>query len=426
MSRAERFAVLAVGPDGIDVLDTAAAPRSIPWRQAPGDDPAAILDAFRDVVDAELARLLAGARLDLWLDDAWLRWASVPWSGGQWMSAAQRAQARLFLDALTADAASVDRCAWDDAGFGAPRMAVGAPSALVDGLAAHCAERGLVPERVLPRGVGVWNALDLARGDAGAVLIVSRPDHVVFLRGEGGVRQAVAVVARGADRVSTEVLFRRLCLRDPAFAGTARPLLVGADDEAGTIAERRTESDGLACAARHGESEPLVLHRRPPGLRGWRASVLLAAVALLAAGIAAWTSATLRLQAEDERGAAQRRADAAARPVPAPRVADAAIAAANQAVRQLNVPVVALLRAARPSKAAPVFLLGIDLADAGRGGNTVRIAAEADDGYAMADYVQYLRGAMPFRAAWLVRHDEIAEEGAGEGVRFVVEAEWRE
>ena len=74
-----------------------------------------------------------------------------------------------------------------------------------------------------------------------------------------------------------------------------------------------------------------------------------------------------------------------------------------------------------------MFLLGVDLADSGRGGNTVRVAAEADSGYDMANYVGFLGSSPPFRSAWLVRHEEtLAEKSGNQGLRFVVEAQWRE
>lgn len=433
MWRAERSAVLAVTTAGLHLFDgaQAAAARYKPWRGAAPAGPLVLLDEFRTVMDESFAAGLAGVRLDLWIDDAWLRWAPVPWSNGQWSPAALEAQCRMFV-LMHQDGEDEDtRCAWENAAYGEPRVAVGVHSPLIEGLIAHCAALGVAPERVLPLGIGVWNALGLRNTAEPAVLMVSLADHVVFVRGLGRMRQAVVVLARGGDRTSTEVLFGRLGLRDPAYAHATARVWVGfgadEDESAGRIAVSRQVFGGAGANAEERAAEALALWRRPPGGRGWRGVALAAGVALILGGVVALAMASRRLDAESSRRAAQARAQESSRLPAAPRVPEATIAVANQAVRQLNVPVLRLLKALRPPRDIPVFLLGVDLADSGRGGNTVRVAAEADSGYDMANYVGFLGSSPPFRSAWLVRHEEtLAEKSGNQGLRFVVEAQWRE
>lgn len=435
MLRVERSVVVAVTTAGLYLYgsgaETAAVPRHKPWRSSSPASPLALLDEFRLVMDESFAENLAGARVELWIDDTWLHWALVPWSNGQWSRKTLEAQSRMFVLAQQDSEDEDYRCAWEDATYGEPRMAVGLLSQLADGLIAHCAGLGVALDRVLPLGIGIWNALGSRTTAEPTVLMVSLPDHVVFVRGLGRVRQAVGVLARGGDQTPTEVLFGRLCLRDPAYAHALTRVWVGfgadADESASRIAGGRQVFDEAGSKAGESVPEALALWRRPPGGRGWRGLALAAGVAVLLGGVAALAMTSSRLEAESSRRAALARAQESSRLPVAPRVPEATIAVANQAVRQLNVPVVQLLKALRPPRDIPVFLLSVDLADSGRGGNTVRVAAEANTGFDMANYVGFLGSSLPFRSAWLVRHEETSpEKGGGQGLRFVVEAQWRE
>jgi len=159
----------------------------------------------------------------------------------------------------------------------------------------------------------------------------------------------------------------------------------------------------------------------------WAAAASLAAALL--GGIEAWQLAR-QAQAAEAEWAALREA-----PAPVLRQASwsredlARAAAVNAAVRELNLPISALLAALQPPADLHVAVLGVDVAsgapaEAG-GSSRVKITAQAPSGVDMAHYVAYVAQRRPFDGAYLVRH-EIAMEVPERPWRFMVEASWKD
>jgi hypothetical protein len=100
----------------------------------------------------------------------------------------------------------------------------------------------------------------------------------------------------------------------------------------------------------------------------------------------------------------------------------------NAAVRELNLPISALLAALQPPADLRVAVLGVDVtsgAQAAAGTSSVKISAQARAGADMARYVAYVAQRRPFDSAYLVRH-EIAGDAPDRPYRFTVEAAWKE
>jgi hypothetical protein len=98
------------------------------------------------------------------------------------------------------------------------------------------------------------------------------------------------------------------------------------------------------------------------------------------------------------------------------------VRAVNKAVRELNLPIAAILRALRPPRDIRVAVLGVDAASSEA--QSIKIVAEAASGAEMARYVGVISGREPFSAAYLIKH-EIDEKSPGRPYRFTVDAPWR-
>ncbi len=102
------------------------------------------------------------------------------------------------------------------------------------------------------------------------------------------------------------------------------------------------------------------------------------------------------------------------------------VAAANAAIRQLNLPVAQLLSALQPPKDIRVALLGIDLSDGVNGSSAAKfkLNAETLSGEDMTRYVGFLATRKPFVNAYLVRH-EVMQNMPEMPWRFTLELTWQ-
>ena len=161
----------------------------------------------------------------------------------------------------------------------------------------------------------------------------------------------------------------------------------------------------------------------------WRALFLL--VALLALG---WASARWVIQ----RDAIQQLSAELRRTQPAPivkpvrsaaqqRELDSHAKAVSEAVRQLNLPIIALLKEIQPPKDIRIALLGLDVSGKTNGegqGGPLKITAEARTPQEMTTYVAFLADKPMFESVYLVKH-ELNAASAEKPYRFLLEAQWR-
>jgi hypothetical protein len=131
--------------------------------------------------------------------------------------------------------------------------------------------------------------------------------------------------------------------------------------------------------------------------------------------------------------AAERQARMPALPVPPKWTREelGRVRAVNAAIREINLPIGAVLRALQPPRDIRVALLGIaveptsaDLGSADAQRATLKISAESASGTEMTRYVGYLAGRPPLERAYLVSH--VVEAGSAYPYRFTVEVAWRE
>src|SRR5690606_30983294 len=138
----------------------------------------------------------------------------------------------------------------------------------------------------------------------------------------------------------------------------------------------------------------------------WRRGlVALAALAAAAMLLLAW-QASRQLQGEARLAAVRDTPPPVAEAPRWSREDQARARAVNATVRQLNLPVPALLRALRPPPDIAVAVLSVELlAGAAQDSAGVRLTAEAQTAADMARYVAFVAERRPFVGAYLVRHE---------------------
>lgn len=408
------------------------------WREMPRTD---------GVVLRELRVLVA---------DGWLTWATLPWSDGLADSATADAYVRAQLAAGGTPCDAADAVCVDDAAYGRPRAVARFPVGVMDALARFAASLGVALRSVCPLSVAAWTAAPrggtfaLAVLDEGLTAVVQGGRRI----GEVIVRGPLGEVAEGDAPVrALQGLWNRLRARDPQFA--ALPCLAVLDlaqvtgnaafpDAAlptglqhlkwpaqplGAPPSRRLQLAALF--ASRTASRPSGLDAMPAaGARPWLRWAAAAAVAAALLGVAqAWQLAR-QVQATQVEWTALREAPApVVRHAPWSREDLARVQAVNTAVRELNLPISALLAALQPPGDLRVAVLGVDVASGAPavagGPSSVKISAQARSGADMARYVAYVAQRRPFGSAYLVRH-EIATEASDRPYRFTVEAQWKD
>jgi len=373
--------------------------------------------------------------------DTWLASTRLPWSSSLRSAVTAEAYARAQLAAAGYELTLGELIRMDDAGYGEPRLVVAYPVALMQALQALAHERGAVLCAVLPMSVAAW-ALP-QRSGAPALGVI---DEGITLVAQGGRRIAEVHVrgqgAQGESRANgLKPLWQRLRLRDAELGASARLAVL---DLSGGVG--RADLELLPSELPKGAPQPQVSLRlqlarlsmtRKLALDAVdaRAAVsmlqgLAAGVALLVAGMAllhAWQAAGV--------GRAARAALSAAQLAPSAQVGKswsredvARVQAVNQAVRELNMPIAAVLTALRPPRDLHAAVLSVEVGAAAAetaGRSTLRIVAEAQAAVDMTRYVAFLAERKHLNGAYLTRH-EIAEDAPGRPYRFTVEAVWKD
>lgn len=388
-----------------------------------------------------LPALPAGTAMRVLVSDRWLGAVTMPWNPAAQDRDALMLAARGKLAAAGFDTGSGDTIKVAEARFGAPRLTIDYPAALVNALAQGAARLDARLVSVLPLSVAGW-ALARRHGALAALALVE-DGLLALVRGgscpdELTVRAGVA--GSGAGHAGLLAFWQRLSLRDPQLGRLAHVGLL--DVRAGQGAPAPLPFVALAVPPAPGAlSVPpglrlaaLLQHLRDPldAVAGappvsMSRLALVAGAALLAAGAAAQAVRTSQeVHAWEE---------AAARAVPrtrqAPRVLPwsaqelARVQAVNVAVRELNLPFGAILRTLAPPPELRVAVLSVNTAPSRSStqASSVKIVAEARTGAEMARYVAFLAERKPFTGAYLVEH-EIDETAPERPYRFTLEAAW--
>jgi len=378
----------------------------------------------------------APRRIHAVVADKWLALASLPWSGALRQPAAAEAFARGQLMQAGHEVQAGDLLRLDDAGFAQPRLAVAYPAPLMDALQALAARCGAGLASVLPMSAAAWAVAPHAAG----VLAVLDQGQVLLAQGAG---RLVEVTRREGGVAELQALWQRMQLRDPRLAGQVGPGGLPVLDLAPTpespaqaipglepvelpqpvrSMSRALQLAGLATARRLALDAVAAETAAPRWRWALAAAVLLAAGGLSAQAWQAW---------QRSQGLAQQLAEARERSLPPPpaplaRSEQVRVPAVNAAIRELNLPVAALLQALQPPRDIRIAVLGVDVVGAAPGANTaLKISGEALTGAEMARYVAFVASRKPFTGAYLTRH-EIDESTPERPFRFTVEATWND
>lgn len=401
--------------------------------------------------------------LHVWLADPWVAMDLVPWSDGFLREASAMALARSHLMAQGYEVHGADRVRLDDAPMGQPRLAVAYPGEVLAWLEDHARAWSLRLRSVRVASLACWSVFGR---NASVPMLAVLHDEALVIMGAPGSRVRGAHLAEwhavpldggaridptGAPSSDSDVVqqlahgWRRLGLRFPQWASTTDlPLLDGRLGD-----PRRTEWPAPFVSmktrmASTGELDPslgdvlvgLVDAAPPHALDAVsdqrpRKAVLVPLAVGLCLGLlllGSMAGSRTRLKASIEASVAQH-SQPAALSVPANPLTKqelARIPAVNQAIRQLNLPVHALLHSLEPPQDLRVAVLSVD--SVGRGGpsrqsSSVRIVAQAPSSADMMRYVAFVSGRRPFTGAYLRKHEWV--DGATEKqVRFTLEATW--
>lgn len=429
-----------------------------------------IAETGKAIADTSVDKRPAIAQIKVLISEAWLPTISVPWNPACMTAATAQAYAQAQLRAAGFEFSSVDEIRLDDAPYGQPRVVVAYPSVLLEALGnlARNMEARLVS--VLPLGlaggVSMQQQLPAASGveQTGFALALIEDQQVTFVRYAG--KQLLQLISRSLRHSTGEDTHRqdaaravlaqwqRIQLRD-AQAATIEHLHV-LNLERTAAAEEKDNDEWIevdlppdaSLAAITPMPRALQLARCTADLRHPMAARTgvqnastsrsrwpLAVAALTVAAVslfAAWRTAHEVEMLHQRTRVAVDSAQPDRRPATLSREEKTRIVAVNAAIRQMNMPVAALLEAMPPPKDIRVALLSVDLtgqsqtaAAASNPTSTLRITAEARTGEEMASYVAFLADRRPFIAAYLMRH-EVMETQAEKPYRFTLEAVWQE
>jgi hypothetical protein len=397
----------------------------------------------------QVPAMSAGSEMRVVVADNWLAAATVPWSPAMQQAAGAASAARARLAAAGFRIAPGDTVRVDEAPFGAPCLAIGYPAALLGALAQAAGGVNARLASVLPLTVAGWTLARRNGHGAPAALALLDDGLIALARGSGGGRarpdELTVRSAHGAPDAGghgLHALWQRLCLRDPQLAAVADVAVLDLGTQRGSVPDPgkpfvlcdvTAPGDGPAatpglCLAAHTRlrRDPLDAVEGGQALSVRRA-VLLAGAVLLAAAMAAQavqaTKAARGLQTGLDRAASS--TAAAPRAVNWSREELARVQAANVAIRELNLPFSAILRALAPPADLRVAVLSVTTAASRSSAqaSSVKIVAEARTGAEMARYVAFLAERRPLTGAYLTGH-EIDETSAERPYRFTLEASW--
>ena len=377
--------------------------------------------------------------------DIWLAQVSLPWS------AAMKRNESAQENACDMIATAGFKGSWarpvriSDAPYGVPRLAVAYPQAVLATMEKLAARLGARLDSLQPFSVAAWEAaLPKNRYAFQALMLIDR--GWIALLAVPGLQgaQAGEIVARRSSVHETfpfrtvQANWQRACLRQPQWAAFERiGVLSFAETKSDDVKpglpfevfKLRHEDDvDIAPALLLAEKVKPACHaldavfRHAPPSTAQR--VALALCTLLIAAMSALLFSNARsIDAFNAHLGDMRPLVKQAIPESAwSREESSRIRAVNTAIRELNLPIGAILRALQPPQELHVAVLGVDAAS-GASARTIRVTAEAPTGEDMAQYVKFISERHPLFSAYLIRH-EIIETASGHPYRFTVDAQW--
>ncbi|MCW5261269.1 hypothetical protein D5045_14105 [Verminephrobacter eiseniae] len=394
------------------------------------------------------------------LADAWLAAVRLAWSQALTRPETAQRYARSQCLAAGLELLAQDVIRIDDAPFEACRLAIVYPQALLSILGQWAQRMGGQLASVQPLSVAAWMLLRRnGRNDpqgrkpkpgsaAQAVVVLDGASITIahsLARSRWGSAWMDGLSQRhapgGHSSASTVAqAWQRLCLREPGLSAVGAVAVLDFSDAdpqpagPGVWAPPfvRLERQGAwieTAAAAHALSlQWRPAPWRPASWRMWQWVVVAALGVVFSALVAQLTREVSSVATLRAKTAAMERAR---QPVTAKKTWSrqevAHVQAVNRAIRELNLPIDALMNALVAPKDIRVAVLGMEtLGKATHAPSQtagIKILAQACSGADMARYVVFVSGRKPFSGAHLVRH-EILDKGQNCPYRFTVEARW--
>lgn len=379
--------------------------------------------------------------------DSWLNQVCIPWSSALQEPLAAHAYMRSQLMLAACEWHDGDTIRSDDAAFGMPRLIVSYPAGLLAALTLLATNLKSSLGSVLPLSTAAWRQKKKTGGSR--VLALLDDDWMLIAQGARRVTDVQVRTGFGEEDTSSSLIpalvsqWKRMRLRDSRLQDVERLQVLALRPNLRRAGEAVSEIEWMILPAQQTGSivsvpvqlaqlasqSCLALDAIPIVQARGRRYRLLAAVTLIfaaAMGALAWQSST-RLRAVEARLIAQRKVPSAVMKAPRWSKEEAArIQAVNSAIREMNLPIGALMAALQAPREIQVALLSVDFSRPGASEQSVaRIQAEARTGADMARYVSFLSDRAPFSGAYLTRH-EIAVTEPEQPYRFTVEVSWRD
>jgi hypothetical protein len=388
---------------------------------------------------------------DLWIiiADVWLASASLPWSQALLDSESARRFACDYLQKQGFDVTFTDDIHLDDAAYGMPRLVVAYPEGLLRILAQYTSQWGAQWRSMRPCSVLAWNVLSHKHPGLQALMYDDRENVTLCLafaqRHSGRARLLeIKRFSCPAERSRSDALKRiweRQCLRRPQGRDIGEIVVLDASGQGGKgdyptpfvspeepFHELKTGKDWLDAYANTGIHA--LDHARLPR-RTWRHwSVVFLLVLIVSGLVVEYGMQSRRISALRLAWREAQEAPHVARVEPTlSREESQRASAVNLAIRELNLPIRAVLEALRPPRDIRVAVLQVEtsIAKSENEANLLKITAEAPSSSEMTRYVAYVSDRRPFVRAYLVRH-EIVDQNDNfiARFRFMMEAEWRD
>lgn len=385
-----------------------------------------------------------GVDLRVVIADRWLAMASLPWTDALLRTETAREFARDYLGQLGFDVSIADIIRFDGLPYGQSRWVVAYPRVLLERIM-ECAARWDVRCRSV-RPMSVLVCMELCRRpESEAFAIVGDETVTLGLLDSAGRWQSHQVrdinITSLDEPVSLphlQLAWRRWGLRQ-ALIGRVNEVTVIDATEAGNFQRVVTlPFVSVEDIRYHLRGNVLWLKKFstrcdldaidtavPPGLFQ-RFLMVCAAVVVLGLFMRVWGQHGQLQDTRAEYESVHSARNAPVKTVRWTREEQKRVAAVNAAIRQLNMPVDAVLQALSPPEGIRVAVLSIDTesTQAEQFANRLKISAEAPTASDMTKYVAFVAGRKPFTRAYLTRHD--VSDDAEKRLRFIVEAQWND
>ena len=429
----------------------------------------ALMNALDSLPDNPFDEATPATALHVWVADHWVAMEVVPWSDAFLQEASALALARVSMSEEGHEVQGGDLMRLDDAPLGQPRLAVAYPHEMLTWLAERAQAWSLRLCSVRVASVACWSAMGgsstmhtmAVLHDEALVIMCSSSSSRTLARApsisefhsvpQDGRAHRLGPETTAFDKGEGQQLihsWRRLALRFPQWATASElPFLdarIGTSGAVGAAGVPKPFAHLKSSSATEGEADlpvggvlTMLTRRASPHTldaiadRRPRLSVWVPVVAALFFGFAlvasmVWSGDQLIDTIEGKLAQYRQPAIESTLVNPLTKKEKGRIPAVNQAVRQLNLPVHALLHSLEPPKDVLVAVLSVD--SVGRGGlathsSIVRIVAQSPSSADMMRYVAFVSERKPFTGALLRKHEWV-DGLSRKQIRFTVEATW--